>query len=298
MQYWWLALIILALAVVEVYLAYLLRNKRKLSMILLFSLGTALLIFKSIEFGILRKEARYPVEFSHISYFVFGAVMLAGVKPIRPFAAICSVLAGFGFIIGAVFAPSNVVTSASDPKLYFIIVGIVQHLILWFAGITMLISLDRYRVKEVWILLVGIAIMLIFSVLVHKRILYKDFVKWDDMVIIDILTGNILGYVLPEKFLTMPVRVIGVIGAFALLGGIFWAFYFINRKAFEIRQKKGIEFKDEDFELGIWPLIKYFINKKNKPSAPAVECAEPVSLEEPIVESIEEREETPIETQK
>ncbi|MDE6188811.1 MAG: hypothetical protein K2G37_00810, partial [Clostridia bacterium] len=63
MEFWWLALIVMAVAIGLVVAAWSLRNYRKLSMQILFSLSLFLLVFKTVEFSSYRAagKALYPV---------------------------------------------------------------------------------------------------------------------------------------------------------------------------------------------------------------------------------------------
>lgn len=72
-----------------------LRNHRKASYILVFTVATILLIYKSQEFirYKIADNGIYPVEFSHISYFVPGVTVVTGSKKMRAFASYCSMLA-------------------------------------------------------------------------------------------------------------------------------------------------------------------------------------------------------------
>lgn len=263
MEFWWLAVLVWVAAIGLIVLALLLRNNRKLSVQVLFGVSLFLLVFKTVEFACYRAvgKALYPVEFSHISYFVLGATMVSGVKKLRPFAGLCSLISGVAFVFATTASPNTVYTDAFS--VYFMIVSISQHLVLMFAGFLMLFSLDKYRIKDIWISIIGVGVIFVFSALVHKRILYKDFAKWDDMVIIHILTGNILKYLFPPSFvLPIWLRVCTIIFLMSVLVGCFAAYYLVNNKIFDKREKNGNALKDTDYELGIVPLILYFVKKK------------------------------------
>ncbi|MDE7337137.1 MAG: hypothetical protein K2N32_03385, partial [Clostridia bacterium] len=226
MDFWWLALVVWIAAIGLIIAALLLRNNRKLSMQVLFGISLFLLVFKTVEFACYRAahKALYPVEFSHISYFVLAATMVSGVKKMRPFAGLCSFVSGVAFVLATTASPNSVYNDAYS--VYFMIVSITQHLVLMFAGFLMLFAVDRYNIKDIWISILGVASIFVFSVLVHKRIIYKDFTKWDDMVIIHILTGNILKYVFPTGFvIPLWLRIITIVVLLAVLVGCFAAYY-------------------------------------------------------------------------
>ena len=103
MKYWWVAVIIVLFALLMIACAWLLRKNRKANMITLFVVSFVLLIFKSIQFGIERSVHHYPIEFSHLSYFILGATVTVGVKKLRPFAGICAFISGLAFVLAGKF---------------------------------------------------------------------------------------------------------------------------------------------------------------------------------------------------
>ncbi|MDE6614421.1 MAG: hypothetical protein K2K24_02820, partial [Clostridia bacterium] len=229
---------------------------------ILFGLSLFLLVFKTVEFAAYRGagKALYPVEFSHLSYFIFGATMVTGVKKMRPFAGICSFFAGVAYLFTTLSA-STVYNDAYS--IYFMIVSITQHLLLLFAGLVLLFSVDKYSIKDIWISVLGVVAICLFSVLVYNRIIYKDFVNRDNMVIIFMLSGTILKYLLPTGYvIPVALKVFTVIFLFALVSGALVAYYIANNKIFDKREKNGKPLADADYELGIKPLVDYYRNKK------------------------------------
>ena len=264
MKYWWLALLIVAIFAAETYLVWLMRNNRKACMITLTVLSSVLLIYKTVEFAYYRiaNKGLYPVEFSHITYFVLGVTVCFGIKKMRAFAGICSVLAGFGYVVAACFSPGSIITEAS--AVFYIPLAIIQHEVLWFAGCLLLFNVDKYSIKDIWVPLVGVFTMIIFSVLVSQRIIYKDFASYDNMIIIKIVTGRIVEYLIGAENLTVAKQAITAVVLIVAAVGIFVSFYFINNAAFKKREKKGSVIKGENFEIGIVPFIKSAVAKKRR----------------------------------
>ncbi|MDE6473917.1 MAG: hypothetical protein K2L70_02350 [Clostridia bacterium] len=272
MKYWWISIIIIAMAALMVVCAWLLRKSRKASMITLFVVSFALLIFKSIQFGIERSIHHYPIEFSHMSYFILGATMTVGVKKLRPFAGLCAFISGLAFVLAGIFSPAPIYEDAENTFNW--VSGIIQHEVLLFAGLVIIFNTDRYSIKDIWIPIVGIVIMFIFSVLVYKRIIYPDLAdkNHDSMIIIYVLYGTILKYVLPAGTeVAVWLRVITIIVEVILLGAILWAFYFINNKFYDKKIKKYPEFVGNNEEYSAIALVKFLIKKVNdKKAAKAV----------------------------
>lgn len=268
MKYWWISVIIIAMAALMIVFAWLLRKSRKASMITLFVVSFVLLIFKSIQFGLERSNNHYPIEFSHMSYFILGATMTVGVKKLRPFAGLCAFISGLGFILAGIFSPGPIYTDAENTFNW--VLGIIQHEVLLFAGLVIIFNTDRYNIKDIWIPIVGIVIMFIFSVLVYKRIIYPNLAdkNHDSMIIIYVLYGTILKYVLPAGTeIAVWLRVLSIIIEVILLGVILWAFYFVNNKFYDKKIKKYPEFVGNNEEYSAIALVKFLIKKANDKKA-------------------------------
>ncbi|MBD5086384.1 MAG: YwaF family protein [Clostridiales bacterium] len=260
MKYWWLSLIIAFICATSIFLTVRMRNNRKIALKVLFAVSTVLLSYKICEFIYYRIAGipKYPVEFSHISYFIVGVAVCFGVKQMRPFAGICSLLSGIGYIVTAIFSPDTFVNNSDS--VYYIVLGVVQHELLFFTGCLLLFDIDKYSIKNIWVPIVGIAIMVLFSIMVYNRIIYPDYDERDEMIIYHIVTGMILSYVMPAEKITMALRVITALGIGLLAIGLLCAFYFVNKKYYERKERKGIEIEGKDLEMGVF----YWIGQKIK----------------------------------
>ena len=265
-MYWWISLIVIALYAVETVAVVLLRNNRKASLLLVFIAASVWLMYKIGEFSSYRAAHKglYPVEFSHITYFIVGITMLTGVKKLRAFASYCGMLTGVGFLIASIASPASMVKDAAST--FSLCISIFQHSLMWMCGFSLFFAIDRYNLKDIWISILGIACMVGFSFMVHYHVIYKDFVKWDDMVIIKIATGTILGYIVDPAALTIPIRVFTVIGIFIGVAATLVLFYWGNNKIYDRRAKRFEESGKEisSFEIGILPLIKYFVERNHE----------------------------------
>lgn len=301
MKYWWVSLTIIVVAALMILFTWLLRKDRKLGMIILVALSAVLLVYKSIRFGLQRPEHKYPIEFSHLSYFILGATMVVGVKKLRPFAGLCAFISGLGFVLAGIFSPAPMVVDASTKFSW--IESMIQHEALLFGGLMIIFNTDRYSIKDVWISIVGLAIMFIFSALVYARIIYPDLLdkNHDNMVIIFIMNGTILKYLMPAGS-TVPIalRVFTIIGEAILLGLVLWAFYFVNNKCYDKKLKKYPDFAGNNEEYSLIALTKFIIAKVKAKKSLAVSAAvqggeaqvegEPVQefSQEPTAEPLEE----------
>ncbi len=287
MKYWWISLIILIMAALMVTCAWLLRKNRKANMITLFVVSLVLLIFKSIQFGIDRSAHRYPIEFSHMSYFILGATMTVGVKKLRPFAGLCAFISGLAFVLAGIFAPTPIYEDAENTFNW--VTGIIQHEVLLFAGLCIIFNTDKYSIKDIWIPAVGIVIMFIFSALVYNKVIYPDLLdkNRENMIIIFVLFGTILQYVLPAgTFIPVWLRVLSIIIEVILLSIVLWSFYFINNKFYDKKLKKYPDFAGKGEEYSIIALVSYLIAKNKGKKAVEQSVSEDISsLEESAVSS-------------
>ena len=285
MKYWWVSVIVLLMAALMVVWAWLLRKNRKANMITLFVVSVVLLIFKSIQFGIERSVHHYPIEFSHLSYFILGATMTVGVKKLRPFAGLCAFISGLAFVLAGIFSPAPIVTDAESTFNW--VTGIIQHEVLLFAGIAIIFNTDRYNIKDIWIPVVGIAIMFIFSTLVYNRIIYPDLAarNRDNMIIMYVLTGTILKYVLPAGTeIAIWLRVFSIIIEIILLGAVLWAFYFVNNKFYDKKLKKYPDFVGNNEEYSAIALAKYIMAKYKEKQAIQADSATAVKSEDSLIQ--------------
>lgn len=260
MEYWWLALIIVLAGVLAVFLTWLLRDKRKISIIILFVIGLVLLVYKTIEFSVYRiiGKSMYPVEFSQMSYFVLGFTFVLGIKKMRAYAGFCSALAGVAYIVAGIAAPDSIVSDTSS--VFYIVMAVIQHSVLFFCGLLLLCNVDKYKIKEIYVPIIGVAIMVLVSVLIHNGVIYKNFDGTDNMIIIKIITGEIITYVIPSA--SAAVKVISAIVIAFVIVGILCLYYVVNSKLFKSREEKGKMLADADFDIGIIPWIRSYVSKK------------------------------------
>ena len=112
MEYIWISVLSAAVFAAEIAVAYRIRNCQKTCVVLATLFALYALTAKTVEFASYRINgiAQYPVEFSHVSYFVLGAVALSGIKVLRPFASFCALLTGTGYLIALMLSPQSMAT--------------------------------------------------------------------------------------------------------------------------------------------------------------------------------------------
>lgn len=100
-----ISLVVLASSIVFLWL---MRHHPKINSWLIFGIAVLLLVYKSCEYSYyaITHTGYSPVEFSHLSYLIFGAVFTFGFAKIGLFGAFVALLSGFGFLVGAIVSPS------------------------------------------------------------------------------------------------------------------------------------------------------------------------------------------------
>ena len=167
MQYWWFSVLVAAIAVGLVALVVWLHRHLRASYIVAMCVGTVLILYKTCEFSYYRAigHPEYPVEFSHISYFIIGATMLTGVKKMRFFAAFCGSAGGIGYLIATILSPDSMVTEMSST--YYVVMAVVQHELLFFVGLLLMFDVQRHSYRDIWVPIVGTVVIVGFSLLVY-----------------------------------------------------------------------------------------------------------------------------------
>lgn len=265
MQYWWFSVLVAAIAVGLVALVVWLHRHLRASYIVAMCVGTVLIIYKTCEFSYYRAigHPEYPVEFSHISYFIIGATMLTGVKKMRFFAAFCGSAGGIGYLIATILSPDSMVTEMSST--YYVVMAVIQHELLFFVGLLLMFDVQRHSYRDIWVPIVGTVVIVGFSLLVYYHYIYPDFIDVEKIVIIKIIKGTIIGYVIGEENLTPAIQVVTSIGVAVLVVAVMMLFLWLNNKMFDkaerLAAERGTTLPTND-DLGIIPWVKKAVAKR------------------------------------
>ena len=191
MEYLFSASLII-LFILFLILTIFLKNKFIIKLII-YSIAIVLLVWKTIEFTYygVTNTGTYPIEFSHISYFVYGVIILSGIKKFYFTAGIYGLLSGIGYIIGGVASPKTMLTSLPP---YLVIMGYISHMLLLLGGLLTLFKVKRYPLKDIYITYVFLALTFIFAYLVKIKVFYPDANNLNSLVIIKLVDGSLLEY--------------------------------------------------------------------------------------------------------
>ena len=257
---WGLTIVLILWLVLETVLAFALFNHRRASYILTYCIALFVLVFHIWYFIDQSKIQMYPVEFSHISYFVFSVCVVFGSKKMQSFAGFCGMLTGLAFLIAGCFSPQSMLNDAASGVSLFI--SVMRHEILWLGGLMLFLNVGRFEVRDIWIPFLGIVLIIIYSMLMYNGIIYPDFAKPQGMVIVKIVTGTILGYV-TGGVVPVWLRVFTIILVLAMVIAAMFGFYKGNKAINKLRDARNerIGKKRDDLELGLFPLALYLFKR-------------------------------------
>lgn len=275
---------LIGILIAETLLAVALRNYRRTSYVIVYLIALFVFVFHVWYFLDQRTLHKYPSEFSHISYFIFSVCVIVGGRKLQAFASFCGMVTGIGFIIGGCFSPASMLTDAENGAT--LVISVMRHEILWLGGLMLFLNVGRFKVKDIWIPFLGIALIVVYSLLMYHGIIYPDFAKPQGMVIVKIVYGTILGYVTGGVVPT-GLRVFTIILILAMVIAAMFGFYKGNAAVNAARDRRNARIgkKHDDLELGLFPLAVYllkragvFFTKRKQFTPQKVENAEEVKL--------------------
>lgn len=238
MKYWWLSLIIFFIFVGINVALYLLRKKPQLSYAIAYSIALFLLVYKIGEYiyhQAVGNHMNFPLEFSALSYFFLGIAVTFRVKKAEQLGAFAGILAGLMYSITFWIAPQSYVENPEP--IYFMIMAIINHHLVYFAGMLLLVNSRRYSIKTCWVLFLGVGLSVAYAWIIYLFTSYKDAIG--KPVIIQICDGSILSRLGINEIKGWMTGVY-VCGEILLFVGLLVGFYALNNYMANKRKKLGI----------------------------------------------------------
>lgn len=222
-------------------------RKRSFSLPVVFSLSLLLALLRSGQFlaYALLGIPTYPIEISHISYFLTCAILLSGIPQLQYVGGYFSFLSGLGYFVGAMLSPSSMM---SGLKTFEFALAILSHSLLFFFGLMLLFGTRKYKKRVFLYTASAFALILLFAFLVQEDLLYPGVPK-SSYVILKMIDGTLLTYLFPDIVLTPLLKVLTtvfLVAAFFLLSLLLYA---INQRLF--RKQRLIH-----SEWGLYFLVK------------------------------------------
>ena len=192
MDYYWFSILLASLIICFTLFTILVKNEKLISFIMVF-FSLVLLIWKIIEFTYygLTHTGTYPIEISHISYFVFSVIILSGIRSLYFTAGNFAFLSGCGYALAGLVSPKSIVTSLDFP---IFVMGIVSHMMLLLGGMLTLFKYHKYQVKYFYFPIIGLVLACVLAYLAENHYIYPDATGLDNLVIIKLINGEILSY--------------------------------------------------------------------------------------------------------
>lgn len=215
----------LSLILLFVYL-----RKKSFSLPFVFTLSLLLALVRSgqfIAYAVMGIKV-YPIEISHISYFLTCGILLSGIPQLQYVGGYFSFLSGLGYFVGAMLSPSSMMSGLGT---FEFVLAILSHSLLFFFGLMLLFGTRKYQKRVFLYTACSFALTLLFAFLVKKDILYPGIPK-SSYVILKMVDGTLLNYLFPNLVLTDLLKVLTTV--FLLLSSFLLAllFYAVNRRIF------------------------------------------------------------------
>ena len=163
MDYYYFSILLASLVIAFSLFVGLIKSE-KLVVFILALFASILLIWKIIEFTYygLTHTGTYPIEISHISYFVFSVIILSGIRSLYFTAGIFAFLSGCGYALAGLVSPKSIVTSLDFP---IFVMGIVSHMMLLLGGMLTLFKYHKYQVKYFYFPIIGLVLACVLAYL-------------------------------------------------------------------------------------------------------------------------------------
>ena len=235
MDYYYFSILLASLVIAFSLFVGLIKSE-KLVVFILVLFASILLIWKTIEFTYygLTHTGTYPIEISHISYFVFSVIILSGIKKLYFAGGIFAFISGCGYTLAGLVSPKSIVTSLDFP---IFVMGVISHMMLLLGGMLTLFKYSKYDLKHFYFPIIGLILACILAYLAENHYIYPDATGLDNLVIIKLINGSILSYLgvdLDNQLLNWSVTIL----IFVLVGVLIFLINVFNNYLFKSKVNK------------------------------------------------------------
>ncbi len=246
MDYYWFSILLASLVIAFSLFVGLIKSE-KLVVFILALFASILLIWKIIEFTYygLTHTGTYPIEISHISYFVFSVIILSGIKKLYFAGGIFAFISGCGYTLAGLVSPKSIVTSLDFP---IFVMGVISHMMLLLGGMLVLFKYSKYNIKHFYFPIIGLILACILAYLAENHYIYPDATGLDNLVIIKLINGSILSYLgvnLDNQLLNWSVTIL----IFILVGALIFLINVFNNYLFKNKV-------NNHYNIGLLPLLQ------------------------------------------
>lgn len=217
--HWWAGMLQIGVLAAELlFLLLFLRRHPKFCLAAVVAAGVYFLAYKLWEYI---SDHKWPIDFSALSYFLFGIAALLPFRPLKTAASFSGFLAGSIFIVSFILFPETHVQT--NPVFYYRAMGFFNHNLLFTASFALLF-LYRFRKSHIAWILGWIAAVVIYSEVMIHVFRVADTVE----VITKILDGSILSELFPGFSPAWWCLIIYYLSCAGLLSAFVWLVYRLN----------------------------------------------------------------------
>lgn len=233
---------------VGIILGLLAPKHRQLASAFIFGISVFIFAWKVIEFSIdgTNPNGTRPIEFSHLSYFILGTIIILGIKPLFPFAGFCSFISGFIYIIAAFVAPGSMMKNMPGHLLPF---AMVSHSLLFIAGTLIMTGFVKFKPRQIIWAGIGSVCIIGYGLLVKFGYIFPNASNRNSSTLLQLIDGTILSSVIGAENITESIRIWSRIGAAVIYALLLVGYTYANIGLSKI---KGVEAHD----YGIYQVIK------------------------------------------
>ncbi len=181
--------------------------------------GIYFLVYKTSEYVIFEKP---PVDFSALSYFLFGLAAVLPLRPLKGAAAYSGLLAGSLFVLTFTLAPETHFDNMATP--FLLAMAFVNHNFL-FAGALCVLCSVRLRPRDLFA-----AAGFIAFVVVHSEIMVQVYGFTEGEVVTEIIDASVILYILPGFSFPWWYYAVYYVCAVSILAGAGVAVYKLNAR--------------------------------------------------------------------
>lgn len=251
-QYWWLGLLMFLIFVGLNVIVFLLRKNPSLSYAVSYTIALYLLIFKTVEYTvyqIMGDHLNLPVEFSTISYFVFGIAVVFKLKKIDQFPVFTAILAGMIYGLAFWVSPDSYIIDKIST--FDLVMAAINHYSMYFAGMLMLANCRKYSPKYVWQFAIGVGLFVGYSYLIYLCTPYMQRPNAKIPIIIQITDCSILNWLSKDLVIVPWMKAVYYVCCGFALCTFFACYYLLNRICMKKRVKAGLP---EEYYARNWRL--------------------------------------------
>lgn len=217
--HWWAGVVQVGVLAAELlFLLCFLRRHSKIGGVIVLVVGIYFLAYKLWEYI---SNHKWPIDFSALTYFLFGIAAILPLRPIKTAASFSGFLAGSIFIVSFILFPEF--HNQQNPIFYYRAMGFVNHNLMFIGSFLLMIRYRFMKLDIAWI--VG---WIVFVVAYSEVMIYGFHIVDSIEVITKIVDGSILFKLFPGITLVWYVYLVYYLSCVCVLAFFIWLTYRLN----------------------------------------------------------------------